>query len=474
MKQIILPRKVIKSKNVVNVSALKIKRELQVVLRTDVAWKEEMAHILGKGFIVLDFGKEMHGGIRIVTSFMNVATAKIRIRFGESLSEANAELGEKNTTNNHSPRDFVATISQLSDLTFGQSGFRFARIDFLDETDIFIQNIVCVNQILSKKPLYTYKGNDKRIKQIFTVAKRTLDLCASTDYVWDGIKRDRLVWIGDMHPETIALVTLYGKLDVIERSLNFVRKQTPLPEWMNTFPSYSLWWMIIVSDYYKMTGNKAFILEQVDYLKGLTKQIDGCVSESGEMDALGKFVDWPTCDSNDGSAGVRAICIMALNRVIELFSALGEDCSFAVKALNKVKKVPIVVERMKQVIALKYFAEGTLSDSDYARLIEGGARGLSTFMSYYILKAIASKDPKKAIEIMKDFYGAMLDKGATTFWEDFHTDWIEGSSRIDKMPKKGEKDIHGDYGAHCYVGFRHSLCHGWSSGVIKFIKEYCE
>ena len=26
------------------------------------------------------------------------------------------------------------------------------------------------------------------------------------------------------------------------------------------------------------------------------------------------------------------------------------------------------------------------------------------------------------------------------------------------------KDIHGDYGEFCYKGFRHSLCHGWSSG----------
>ena len=36
-----------------------------------------------------------------------------------------------------------------------------------------------------------------------------------------------------------------------------------------------------------------------------------------------------------------------------------------------------------------------------------------------------------------------------------------------------KKDIHGDFGAHCYVGLRHSLCHGWSAGVAKFIKEHC-
>ena len=66
----------------------------------------------------------------------------------------------------------------------------------------------------------------------------------------------------------------------------------------------------------------------------------------------------------------------------------------------------------------------------------------------------------------------MLSRGATTFWEDFHMDWLEGSGRIDELPKAGEKDIHGDYGAFCYQGFRHSLCHGWASGVLAFLYEY--
>jgi len=73
---------------------------------------------------------------------------------------------------------------------------------------------------------------------------------------------------------------------------------------------------------------------------------------------------------------------------------------------------------------------------------------------------------------MKEYYGAMLDRGATTFFEDFDMDWLEGSGRIDELPAEGEKDLHGDYGSFCYVGFRHSFCHGWSAGVIMFIEEY--
>ena len=94
-------------------------------------------------------------------------------------------------------------------------------------------------------------------------------------------------------------------------------------------------------------------------------------------------------------------------------------------------------------------------------------------MSYYILKAVASFNKAKAVEMLKEYYGAMLDKGATTFWEDFDIKWAENSCRIDEFPKTNEKEIHGDFGAYCYKGFRHSLCHGWSGGVIRLIKEYC-
>jgi alpha-L-rhamnosidase len=41
--------------------------------------------------------------------------------------------------------------------------------------------------------------------------------------------------------------------------------------------------------------------------------------------------------------------------------------------------------------------------------------------------------------------------------------------QIDEIVPAGKKDIHDDYGAYCYVGFRHSLCHGWASGPTAFL-----
>lgn len=201
--------------------------------------------------------------------------------------------------------------------------------------------------------------------------------------------------------------------------------------------------------------------------------MDSHVKEDGTLDYHCYFVDWPTHDQPDKLHGARAINIMSVKKAIFFLKEFNEDTTTAEGLLQKLLKVPMEPLINKQIIALKYFASGELSQAEKDKLIEGGARGLSTFMSYFILKAIASFDKEKAIEIMKEYYCAMLDKGATTFWEDFNIEWAQNSCRIDEFPQDGQKDIHGDFGDYCYKGFRHSLCHGWSAGVITFIEEEC-
>ena len=77
-----------------------------------------------------------------------------------------------------------------------------------------------------------------------------------------------------------------------------------------------------------------------------------------------------------------------------------------------------------------------------------------------------------ALDVIRTYWGAMLDVGATTFWEDFNMEWLPDAGRIDELVPAGKKDIHGDYGAYCYQGFRHSLCHGWASGPTSWLSEY--
>ena len=461
MIQYIFPSRIVAASEV-NVDNLLKKQTLQIGLA-----ERQTVTFHNGGFVILDFGKETCGGVRILTAAAE--NVPVRIRFGESLSEACSELGgEKNATNDHSLRDLTVHLQNLSDMSFGQTGFRFVRLDFFGE--VRLKCVAARSEIAVRRSVYTYEGSDARIKEIFETAKRTVDLCTTSGYIWDGIKRDRLVWIGDMAPEVLALTTMYGRLPCIERSLDFVKEQTPLPGWMNDYPMYSMWWIIILDIYLERANAHTYVEKQMSYLAGLLSQMDGCILENGALAYPSYFVDWPTHDTPEELAGVRAINIMALKSACKLLTAFGKDTALAEKMLAKLKKIEICAKEKKQVLALKYFAVG-LSEEEKALLVEGGAEGMSTFMSYYILKAVASFDKPKAIEMMKEYYGAMLDKGATTFWEDFNIEWTKNSGRIDAFTRAGEKDIHGDFGAFCYVGFRHSLCHGWSAGVIAFIKE---
>lgn len=115
------------------------------------------------------------------------------MRFGESVSETCAELGEKNATNDHSLRDFYVELKDYSDKTFGQTGFRFLRIDFPQDGGIYIKSIVAASDADERAVEGSFSCSDETLNNIWNTAANTLRLCLHNGYLWDGIKRDRLV-----------------------------------------------------------------------------------------------------------------------------------------------------------------------------------------------------------------------------------------------------------------------------------------
>ena len=74
----ILPTRIFAvSDNVSSADNLLIEKDLQVGLI-----ETQTCTVKGKGFIVLDFGKEYSGGARIITVSTSAPTVKVRLRFG--------------------------------------------------------------------------------------------------------------------------------------------------------------------------------------------------------------------------------------------------------------------------------------------------------------------------------------------------------------------------------------------------------
>ena len=425
-------------------------------------------HVRGKCRLILDFGKELRGGVRIALGLAKGATG-VRLRLGESVGEALSEPGVKGSTNDHALRDLALSLPQLSDQRFFDSGFRFLCVDFAEETDAQLFAVQAVVRQVPRTRIGRFRCSDEQVDRIFETAAYTVQLCAG-EYIWDGIKRDRLVWVGDLYPEVAALLSLYADDGTVTRSLDYAKAEAPLPGWMNGFPMYSMWWVILLEEYYRATGNAAYVRGQQPYFEQLMRQIDGCIAADGSFDFGMNFVDWPTHGHADEPEGVRSLgklCAASAARLEALFGVKGAAASVA----QKLSRAGTPVGEKRQIAALKYLSGTPLCAQEKTLLAEGGAKGFSTFMSYFLLTALSgTAGEAAALSAMKEYYGGMLSVGATTFWEDFDVSWLQGSiCPIDRIPAAGEKDIHGDFGAFCYTGYRHSLCHGWSAGVVPFL-----
>lgn len=434
----------------------------------------------GVSSLLLDFGVEMHGGIQIASWYANTDDGvSIRVRFGESIMEAMSELGGvTNSTNDHAGRDMNVKIENLSMTIIGETGFRFVRIDLLDANVTWsIQSIQAIFVYRDIPYLGSFRTNDELLNRIWDTGAYTVHLNMQ-QYIWDGIKRDRLVWMGDLHPEISTIYSVFGDLPLIRESLDFVADETDLPGWMNQIPAYSMWWIINQCDYFMQSGNIEYLKQQKEYLTQLSRQLSGYIREDGkDITPENRFLDWPTSNNKLAvDAGLQALHIIAVQSSIRMFEILGEvdmvEC--CKKDLLLLKQYSTEHNGSKQAAALQALAglEDVIKvNSDI--LSKEPSQGMSTFMGYYILLARAKAgDISGALEVIRQFWGGMLKLGATTFWEDFDIQWMRNAAPIDEFPKEGQVDLHGTCGNYCYKGYRHSLCHGWSSGPTAWLTRY--
>ena len=370
-------------------------------------------------------------------------------------------------------------ISNMSALEFGRTGFRFVKIELEeDNAEVAFKSVIGLCSLPEEKLVGKIETDDESINKILETAVYTCTLNMQDGYFLDGIKRDRLVWSGDMYAEIKTALCSFGNTPHTKRSLDFVKATTPDGFWMNNIPSYDAWWVINVCEYYNYSGDSAYLTKNLNNMNAAIKELDACIDEDGTMD-FGKtgrklglhkfFLDWPTDGTKDAVTGTALLILYAAR----IFKETAKDaaCDEAICSINRKLQRYISEETSKKQIAAFQVLCGQPSDRLKRLLEKGGASGFSTFMSYFILKALIVSGSDHTVDYIKEYYGGMIGRGATAFWEDFDVSWLDGSGRIDEIPAPDKKDLHADYGQFCYKGLRHSLCHGWSSGVLPFFIE---
>ena len=448
---------------------------------------DNVCKINNGGSILLDFGEELHGGLSVTIQNVSNKGTCLRIVFGESVMEALSNIGEKNSTNDHSPRDILSEANDYTTINVGHTGFRFAKLEAVGG-DVSISGCCAAFEHRNIECRGNFDSSDALLNKIWHTGKRTVFLNMQ-DYLWDGIKRDRLVWIGDMHAEISAISCTFGECDIVNKSLDFVMESTSHGEWMNGIPSYSLWWIIIQYEWYLYTGNINYIKKNEKYILNHIKNIvstiksdgtDSFICDLGYLDDsnpyIAYFIDWETYGTQESKSGFYSVVIMALRASSSLCRILGDDvlrknCG---SKISLVQSMNFPVASNRQMASLMALADLDNAENVNARLLsKEPVADITTFLGYYTLLAKGKAgDVGGAIDIIKKYWGRMIELGATTFWESFDYLSSEDAYPIDMIVPPDKKDIHGDFGAFCYKNFRASLCHGWASGPTPFLSRY--
>ena len=437
--------------------------------------------------ILLDFGKEIAGGVDITTHRCTGKKPLLRITFGESVMESLSDIGVNNSTNDHCVRDSIVEAGQYSNFRVGQTGFRFVRVECIDG-EIEISGIRGAYEFRDIPYRGSFECSDGLLTRIWYTGAHTVHLNMQ-NYLWDGVKRDRLVWIGDMHAEVAGVSCIFGDHSIVNKSLSLIKDITPENSWMNTIPAYSFWWLIIRYEWYLKTGDIKPLINDREYIISLIKYISSCIKEDGSDD-FGKcmgssnndfpyasyFIDWESYKTEDSKAGFFAVLLMALDasrRICKLIDAPDAE-GLCRKTDAIIRKMKFNLPGNRQMASLG--ALSGLFDADVVNnevLSKEPVCDISAYMGYYTLLAKAKAgDFKGAVDIIRSYWGRMIELGATSFWESFDYVASEGATGIDKIVPEGGKDAHLVGGEFCYSGYRRSLCHGWACGPTPFISGH--
>jgi hypothetical protein len=318
------------------------------------------------------------------------------------------------------------------------------------------------------------------------------------EYLWDGIKRDRLVWVGDLYPEVNVINAVFGQTEIVSRTLDFARNTSPLVparltirwgsygsdvaqeafppgNWMNGISSYSMWWILIQEDLWLHYGDRTYLEAQKGYLQKLIQRLSLYVRDDGaeRLDGM-RFLDQPTFQNEQAThEGLQALLLLAMQSGARLSEALEDQdtADLCLKTIEKLRKHIPAQSGRKSAAALEALA-GLRDPKEVAERIlkKDGPKDLSPFSGYFVLQALGkSGDIDTALDFIKAYWGGMLDYGATTFWEDFDLAWTNNAAPIDEIVPTGREDIHGD---RCSLHLRESLCHGWAGGPTAWLSQF--
>ena len=453
---------------------------------------------------ILDFGRHMTGYYSFKLSLLDRAQdAPVRIKF--TFAEMPIEL---NTPFDPYPgglgrawlQDEVITLPYIGEeVTIGRRlSCRYVKVEVLGDSPGFSFAMSDMSfRALSSAPAYVEELSETTpeiIRAIHRAGVETLRECMQTVYE-DGPKRDQRLWIGDLYLESIANAESFRQFDLTKRCLyllaalaaedgqlhaNVFEKPTPHPQYGTVCQDYSLLYNVALLEYLKDTGDRETALDLwpvvVNQIRLAATYIDDTQLYNPQKNTpLWLFFDWRA--GLDTYTPMQGLLVFALNKSYELAKLLGKEA--------EVKEWPALARRIKKAVRERlydkkagYFVSGADRQVSYLSQVwmvlsgvlsaDEGKKALRRVMAmpeavypgtpyayHYLVEAMIQCGMEaEARQLLIDYWGSMVRKGADTFWEAYDL-------KDDLLSPYGFAPIN-------------SYCHAWSCTPIYFIQHYPE
>ena len=392
--------------------------------------------------MLYDFGKETFGFLKF-NGLKGKGT--LNMYYGESAEEA-LSVGHCETLDR-----LPVDLSNASDYTVSLSkAFRYVYVE--KDNNLTYDSLSMLYEYLPLDYKGSFRCNDEQINKIWDVSAYTLHL-TTREFFIDGIKRDRWIWSGDAYQSYLMNYYLFFDSPSVTRTTFALRGKDPVTSHINTIMDYTFYWFMGVYDYYQYTGDKQLIEQLYPRMKSLMEYCLSRRNENGMMQGLPGdwvFIDWADFEMSKAgevsfeqllfcrSLETMALCANLLNDAenaklynqlaadlkSELFTAFwsDRDNAFIHNRENSVKSTRVTPFTNMFAVLFHYLDQDKTREIKKNVLLNPNALKITTpYMRFYELEALcALGEQKHVLDEIRNYWGGMINLGATSFWEKYN------------------------------------------------------
>jgi alpha-L-rhamnosidase len=435
-------------------------------------------------YVVVDFGKEVTG-YPVIAVEGAVGGEIIDMGYAEALHTVEGEVvvaGSKgkgivnpDRSGVHYADRYICKEGAQRFQTFEKRAFRYLQMDLRNLHGPL--RVGPVSLVLSTYPVENkgaFECSDALLNRIWEIGRWTLQLTMEDAYV-DCPWRERAQWWGDARIQALVNYYAFGDRALMKQGLRHIaQSQTgdgltrgvyPAGWPGGVLPTYTMLWVISLNEYYDFTGDRDTVTE---LFPSVQRSIDFFERFRSTHDLLRGlppwlFVDWADVTTSGESAAINALYYGALTAAASLAGAAGHAGgadrlkSLAVRTRAGMRSIlwddqkscfrdtrdnDIRVSEQANCLAIEFGAapDGSagmvldaLMERHEAAILIG-----TPYAAFSMLIALARAGMHdRALKYIRTHWGAMLESGATTWWE--------------------------------YWEPKGSFCHGWSAGPTHFL-----